>query len=56
VAKHRFRRTLDVEAALAAFYGSPLGKSAMQKLGAYMADIMPVVQVEIMKAAAKVNH
>ena len=42
--------------ALADFYGSPVGKSAMQKFGAYMADIMPVVQCEIMKAAAKMNH
>ena len=42
--------------ALADFYGSPIGKSAMQKFGAYMADVMPVVQAEIMKAAAKMNH
>jgi len=42
--------------ALADFYGSPVGKSAMQKFGAYMADIMPVVQAEIMKAATKMNH
>jgi hypothetical protein len=42
--------------ALADFYGSPVGKSAMQKFSAYMADIMPVVQAEIMKAAAKMNH
>ena len=28
----------------------------MQKVGAYMADIMPAVQAEIMKAAAKMNH
>jgi len=42
--------------ALSDFYGSPVGKSAMQKFGAYMADIMPVVQAEIMKAAAKMNH
>src|SRR4026208_2536917 len=42
--------------ALADFYGSPVGKSAMQKFGSYMADIMPVVQAEIMKAAAKMEH
>ena len=42
--------------ALADFYGSPVGKSAMKKFGAYMADIMPVVQPEIMKAAAKMEH
>ena len=48
--------TTDELKALADFYGSPIGKSAMQKFGAYMADIMPVVQSEIMKAAAKMNH
>jgi hypothetical protein len=42
--------------ALADFYGSPVGKSAMKKFGTNMADIMPVVQAEIMKAAAKMNH
>ena len=42
--------------ALADFYGSPVGKSAMQKFGAYMADIMPVMQAEIMKAAAKMKN
>ena len=42
--------------ALADFYGSPVGKSAMKKFGTYMADIMPVVQAEIMKAAAKMGH
>ena len=48
--------TTDELKALADFYGSPIGKSAMQKVGAYMADIMPAVQAEIMKAAAKMNH
>jgi hypothetical protein len=42
--------------ALADFYGSPVGKSAMQKFGAYMADVMPAIQAEIMKAQAKVNQ
>jgi hypothetical protein len=42
--------------ALADFYGSPVGKSAMQKFGAYMADLMPVIQAEIMKAQAKVTQ
>ena len=42
--------------ALADFYGSPVGKSAMLKFGAYMADIMPVMQAEIMKASAKLNQ
>jgi hypothetical protein len=47
--------TTDELKALADFYGSPVGKSAMQKFGAYMADIMPVVQAEIMKAASKMT-
>jgi hypothetical protein len=42
--------------ALADFYGSPVGKSAMQKFGAYMADIMPTIEAEIMKAQAKANQ
>jgi hypothetical protein len=48
--------TTDELKALADFYGSPVGKSAMQKFGAYMADIMPVVQAEIMKGASKMSH
>src|SRR5437773_7579757 len=42
--------------ALADFYGSPVGKSAMQKFGTYMADIMPVMPAEIIKASAKLNQ
>src|SRR6266540_6251032 len=42
--------------ALADFYGSPVGKSAMQKFGAYMADVMPTMEAEIMKAQAKLNQ
>jgi len=42
--------------ALGDFYGSPVGKSAMQKFGAYMADLMPIIQAEIMKAQAKMNQ
>jgi hypothetical protein len=42
--------------ALADFYGSPVGKSAMQKFGAYMADVMPTLQAEMMKAQAKMNQ
>jgi hypothetical protein len=48
--------TTDELKALADFYSSPVGKSAMQKYGAYMADIMPAVQAEIMKAATKMGH
>jgi len=39
--------------AMADFYGSPAGKSAMSKFRDYMADLMPVVQSEIAKAQAK---
>ena len=42
--------------ALADFYGSPVGESAMQKFGAYMADLMPILQAEILKAQAKLNQ
>jgi hypothetical protein len=48
--------TTDELKALADFYGSPVGKSAMQKFGAYMADIMPVMQAEIIKASAELNQ
>jgi hypothetical protein len=42
--------------ALADFYGSPVGKSAMSKFGDYMADVMPALQAEVMKAQAKINQ
>lgn len=42
--------------ALADFYGSPVGKSAMQKFGAYMADMMPILYAEVLKAQAKLNQ
>ena len=36
--------------ALADFYGSPVGKSAMSKMGDYTADLMPVIQSQMQKA------
>jgi hypothetical protein len=39
--------------ALADFYGSPVGKSAMQKFGAYMADLMPIIQARDDKSTGK---
>jgi len=33
------------------FYGSSDGKSVLKKMGSYMAEIMPTVQSQIMKAA-----
>ena len=37
--------------ALADFYGSKPGRSAMQKFGIYMGQIMPAIQAEIQRAA-----
>jgi hypothetical protein len=48
--------TADELKALADFYGSDVGKSAMNKFGAYMADAMPILQAELMKAQAKANR
>jgi hypothetical protein len=48
--------TTDEIKALADFYGSPVGKSAMQKFGAYMADLMPIIQAEMVKAQAKMGQ
>lgn len=42
--------------ALAQFYGSAEGKSVMKKFGLYMADVMPVIQAETMKAIAKAKE
>lgn len=42
--------------ALADFYGSDVGRSAMQKFGVYMADVMPYVQAEMMRAMNKTNR
>jgi uncharacterized protein len=47
--------TADEVRALADFYGSALGKSAMAKFGNYMADVMPAIQAEILAAVAKVE-
>jgi hypothetical protein len=47
--------TADEIRALADFYGSPLGKSAMAKFGTYMADVMPAIQAEIVAAVGKVQ-
>ena len=39
--------TVDELNAMAEFYSSPHGASAMRKFGAYMADVMPAVQEEM---------
>ena len=43
--------TADELKALADLYCSPFGKSAMKKLHVYMADVSPVIQAEVQKAA-----
>ena len=40
----------DELAALADFYGSPEGQSAMGKFGGFMAETMPAIQAEVMRA------
>ena len=41
--------------ALTDFYTSPVGKSDMNKFGLYMADIMPVIQQEIIRAVQQLT-
>jgi len=43
----------DELSALADFYGSPVGRSAISKLGPYMAEVMPAVQAEMVNAMQK---
>jgi hypothetical protein len=45
--------TADELKALADFYSSPLAKSAMGKMGAYMSQVMPEIEKEVDAAAAK---
>ncbi|PLY01583.1 MAG: hypothetical protein C0622_06880 [Desulfuromonas sp.] len=47
--------TADELSALADFYGSPIGKSAMSKMGNYMAEVMPAMETELQKSFAKAN-
>ncbi|MFN2542541.1 MAG: DUF2059 domain-containing protein [Chthoniobacterales bacterium] len=42
--------TTDELKALADFYGSPVGKSAMQKFPSYMTELMPTLEREIRRA------
>ena len=52
MARHFTVKELD---ALAAFYGSSEGRSAMKKFGVYMADVMPVIQQEIINSQKQVE-
>ena len=47
--------TADELAALSELYESPIGKSAIGKMGLYMADIMPTVEAEIMRAIGELQ-
>lgn len=42
--------TADEINALADFYALPVAKSAMKKFGFYMAEVMPIIQAEMMRA------
>jgi hypothetical protein len=48
--------TADELKAIADLYESPVGKSAMSKMGAYMADVMPVIMSEVRKAMAQLQE
>lgn len=41
--------------ALADFYSLPVAKSAMAKMGDYMADVMPTIETQVMEAMEKVE-
>lgn len=48
--------TADELNALADFYGSKHGASAMAKFGAYMADVMPPVMTEVMRGMREIQQ
>jgi len=48
--------TADELKALADFYSSKEGKSAMKKMGTYMAELMPIIQDETRKAVSKLRE
>ena len=48
--------TADELSALAEFYGSEVGKSAMSKIGTYTAEVMPSIEAEIKKAYGRANR
>jgi hypothetical protein len=45
--------TADELKALADFYGSDVGKSAMAKMGTYMSEVMPATMNEVQSALVK---
>ncbi|HSW51410.1 MAG TPA: DUF2059 domain-containing protein [Bryobacteraceae bacterium] len=52
IVKHFTVREIN---ALAAFYGSPEGRSISRKFTAYMADVMPAIQHQLADAIEKVH-
>jgi len=48
--------TANELAALADFYGSEVGVSAIKKMGVYLGEMMPTIQAEVLKAFAKANR
>ena len=44
------RFTAEELKAMADFYGSPVGKSVMSKMGEYSADLMPLMQAQMMRS------
>ena len=50
--KHFTVKEID---ALAAFYGSPEGRSISKKFGAYLADVMPAIQEELSGAMEEIH-
>jgi len=48
--------TADELNALADFYSSAIGKSAMKKFGSYMSEIMPHIQQELMRAGEEAQN
>ncbi len=47
--------TVEELNALSDFYAQPVAKSAMAKMGVYMADLMPFIQQEMMNVFAKLQ-
>lgn len=41
--------------ALADFYGSAVGKSALKKMGVHMGEVMPAIQEEVLRAQEKAS-
>ena len=47
--------TADELSAISDLYESPVGKSAMSKMDVYMAEVMPVIEAEVMRAVGEME-